>query len=287
MGNDCKEPIRSFEIEGHSYFLQRRPRHLQLVTIDRPGGVRIIDPWTGATIQRVGSPEPRPSIIDAWCFRADGREVILMANEEGQASLLSLEPGGASFALARPPFDHVFDLRYVWDEDSFAITSGQTRRFFELVREDGKPRFVEVDSYENRKKHPAWRRALDGLTPYECNVLRTEPDADVILFWEHAKSPPEIGVLDWRRGTRWSAPFTASVPRLARHERQLFVLDEYDIQFVNEQGQRHTLCRAPDGFHFLDFEVLPPSDANPAALAALAPALAGPKDRLLVYELNS
>jgi hypothetical protein len=275
-------------IEGDVYVAQRRPAHRQIVINDDYRGIKLVEPRTGRELP--GAPVPdgfrSSGVIDAWCFRADGGSVLVMSNESRAAALISLEAGGHSVDLIRPPFKTVSDIRYLWEGDSLWMAGGKSFGFFQLVSRDGEWSFQEVSSMVLRRAHPHFRRAVDRLPIGSCNVLRVEPDERRLAFHEWSGEPGRIGVMSYHDETAWSVPVDGEVPRLAFHGDSLFVLQEYEVLAIDRRGAIEARYPASEGFSFVDLDTLPGSGDEPARLVLVCSDLGNPRNgRALIYRL--
>jgi hypothetical protein len=111
-----KTPDKTLSVEGQITMLQRRPKHSHVVVNDRYQGIRVLNPWRGTEVLRVGFTDGYDSSIvnNGWCFRSDGNAVLVLHEESRTASLLELTTDRPSHDLPSPPLPKILDLRYIW-----------------------------------------------------------------------------------------------------------------------------------------------------------------------------
>ncbi len=282
-------PNIRFAITGDIYKVQRRPMHSHIIINNNYQGIKVIDIWNGNNLLQVDFTEgySDSGIIDDWCFRADGQAILTLNEECRTASLLSLEIDKSSYSLSCPSVQRVMDLRYLWVGDLFWITGGKSYGFFHLQWHDNMPIFIESSGMQARIAHRDWRRALDKLPVSTCNVLREEPDKSQMLYHDFSEKPGQIGVISWQHEISWSAQAPEEVPRLAFDGKHMFILYEYEVHALNEQGQIETVYPAPEGFHYSGLDTVPAQDGNPAALVLICNSLSDSNyNQVLVYQLN-
>jgi hypothetical protein len=285
-----KAPDLVFPLAKDVYKVQKRPGHCQIVVNNGYQGIKVIDPWSGTEVIEVSftANYADSRVISEWCFRADGEAILLLNEENRKACWLALDSSGKLYDLDCPPFKIITDLRYIWEDDLFWITSGKSYKFFQLQWQDGLPMFVESSGIKARIAHRAWRQALDRLPVEGCNVLRVEPDKSQMLYHHFSASPGQVGVVSWSDETIWSAPAPLEVPRLAFHKAQMFILYEYEVHAINEQGQIEVVYPVPEGFHYSGLDTIPAQDDQSAALVLVCSSLSTPSlNQVLVYRLDS
>jgi hypothetical protein len=286
---EVQNPAREFTLEGDLYQVQRRPMHPHIVVNDDYRGIRVLDPWSGTDVLRVGfTEEYRASgVISGWCFRSDGASVLVLNEAPRTACWLPLDPDGCSFNVACPPLRRVADLRYLWEGDSFWITGGKSHDFYEQRWERGLPNFVASGGLKARIDHPNWRRALECLPLDGCNVERVESDNSQMLYHYFAASPERVGMVAWRSGVTWSTPAPDEVQRLAFHGDRMFVMRDYEVHALNRQGQVEAVYPASKNFRYCGLDTLPAQDAHPAALVLISSAQHDSHlNQCLVYQLE-
>ena len=283
-------PDNLFTIEGEIYLVQRRPMHPHVVVNNKNQGIRVLDPWRGIDILQVSFTEKYDSsgMINGWCFRADGKAVLVLNEETRNACLLPLEAEGSSYDLKCPPLREIIDLRYVWENDSFWLTGGRSFAYFNLQWQDGEPVFVERGGIYGRKEHRAWCQALDQIQVLSSQVLRVEPDKAQMIYYDSSKHPETIGVLSWRDETTWLVSALDYVPVMAFHKGHMFLMYEHEVHAINQQGQVVTIYPAPQGFYCCGLDTIPYHDMYPAALVLACSSLSHPKhSQILVYKLDN
>ncbi|MEH2110511.1 hypothetical protein [Nostoc sp.] len=283
-------PDTKFVIAGDIYKVQRRPMHSHIVINNNYQGIRVVDPWNGNDLLQVDFTEgySNSGIINEWCFRADGQAVLILNEEHRTASLLSLESNLPSYSLLCPSVQRVIDLRYIWEKNLFWITGGKSYAFFHLEWQGDIPIFVERSGMQARIAHRSWRRALDKLPVSNCNVLRVEADKSQMLYHDFSEKSGQVGVVSWQDEISWSAPAPEEVSRLAFDGKQMFILHEYEVHALNEQGQIETVYPVPEGFHYSGLDTIPAQDNKPAALVLVCNSLSDPHyNQFLVYQLDS
>ncbi len=283
-----KNLVKQFILKGDVYRVQRRPLHSHIVINDDYHGIRIIDPWSGADVLRVGFTEEYRTAggaISGWCLRSDGDTALVLNEEPRMACWLPLKPEGGSCNVVCPPFQHVANLSYLWETDSFWITDGKSHDFYELQWREGLPIFVANEKV--RIVHPAWSRTLERLPLEGCNVMRVESDKSQILYHCFGDSPRGAGMLNWRSGVTWFARVMEDVQRLAFHEDRMFVMYDYEVHALNGQGQVETVYPAPNNFRYSGLDTLPAKDMHPAALVLICWSQHDPHlNQCLVYQLE-
>ena len=97
MSENDKGLVQRFTLAGDVYQVQRRPMYSQIVINDDYGGIRILDPWSGADLLRVEfTAEYRTSgIISDWCFSSNGASVLVLNDEPRAGCLMALNREGA------------------------------------------------------------------------------------------------------------------------------------------------------------------------------------------------
>lgn len=282
-------PDNLFTIEGEIYMVQRRPMHPHVVMNDKYQGIQVLDPWRGTDIFKVSFTGEYDSsgMSNGWCFRADGKAVLVLNEETRNACLLSLEAEGSSYSLKSPPLREITDLRYVWENDSFWLTGGKSFAYFNLQWHDGEPLFVERGGIYARKEHRAWCQALDQIQVLSSQVLRVEPDKAQMIYYDSSKHPETIGVLSWCDKTKWSVPAVRYVPVMAFHKEYMFLMYEHEVHAINQQGMVVAIYNTPEGFYGCGLDTLPSQDTYPAALVLACSSLSEPKhSQILVYRLD-
>ncbi len=282
-------PDRSFTIEGEIYMLQRRPMHPHIVVNDNYQGIRILDPWLGTDVIQVIFTQGYDTYgaKSGWCFRSDGKAVLVLNEVTRNACLLSLEAEGSSYSLKSPPLRKTTDLRYVWENDSFWLTGGKSFAYFNLQWHDGEPIFVERGGIYARIEHRAWCQALDQIQVLSSQVLRVEPDKAQMIFYDSSKHPETIGVLSWRDKTKWSVPAVRYVPLMAFHKEYMFLMYEHEVHAINQHGVVVAIYNTPEGFFGCGLDTIPPQDTYPAALVLACSSISEPKhSQILVYRLD-
>lgn len=282
-------PDNTYAIEGEIYMLQRRPMHPHVVVNDKYQGIRVLDPWRRMNVLQVSFTEGYDSagIINGWCFRSDGKAVLVLNEETQNACLLSLEAEASSYDLKSPPLKEITDLRYTWENDSFWLTGGRSFAYFNLQWQDDEPVFVERGSIHARIAHRAWCQALGKLQVLSSQVLRVEQDKAQMLYYDFSKHPETIGVLSWRDEIKWSVPAVRYVPVVAFHNSHMFLMYEHEVHAINQQGIVETIYNSPEGFYCCGIDTLPSQETYPAALVLACSSLSEPKhSQILVYRLD-
>ncbi|HAG81209.1 MAG TPA: hypothetical protein DCL61_08560, partial [Cyanobacteria bacterium UBA12227] len=282
-------PDRSFTIEGEIYRLQRRPMHSHIVVNDNYQGIRVLDPWIGTDVIQVGFTQGYDTygMIDGWCFRSDGKAVLILNEDSRSACLLSLKAEGVSYDLKCPPLQQIIDLRYLWENDSLWLTGGKSFAYFNLQWQDGELAFVEKARVNARIANTAWCRALGTIQVLNSQVLRVEPDKAQMLYYDSSKQPETFGVLSWCDEAKWSVPALEYVPVMAFHKEHMFLMYEHEVHAINQQGMVETIYDVPEGFYCTGVDTLPSQDTYSAALVIACTSLSEPKhSQILVYRLD-
>ncbi len=268
MAHEVTEPDRTVAGTGEVYQVQRRPGQPHVVVNDGYRGLRVIDPWREQDVLRLPfSPGYDPAgVVDAWCFRADGRAALVMSETGRRACLLPLSEDGVSHDLTGPEATSLTDLRYVWEDDSLWLTVGKSYAFWHLQEQPDTARLVEASGIAVRRAHPRWRRAIDELPTQGASVLRIEPDTARLLYHDYSTEPGRIGVASWTDERSWSIAAPPEVPRLAYLPGRLFVRHDTRVQMFDEQGEALANFLAPPGFQFGDLDTLPARGDDPSAL---------------------
>lgn len=276
---------------GSIYLAQRRPMHDHIIINDVYQGIRVIAPWQAEDVLRVPfTPQfGKSGVIDAWCCRADGETVLVMNEESRTASWLSLAPLAESYDLTAPPASDVhalFDIRYLWERESFWMLIGKSHRFYTLDSREGVPILIPGKALRARVMYPMWCRALDAVKIQQCNVLRVVPDQHYMLYHDFSTRPGRIGMINWRSGGTWTSPAPQDVPRLTFLEGRMFVLHEHEVHAINEAGEIEVVYAAPRGFHYHDLDVLPAQNGHPAALVLACNSLDLRDSQLQIFGLT-
>ncbi len=290
MSHLTKYPDMLFPLAGDVYKAQRRPGHAHLLVNQDYEGISVLDVWQQRIISTIPFP-PRfaaARIIDNWCLRADGNAVMLLNEEERFASFLSLTQNEPAYDLEIPSaIRDVQDLRYLWQEDAFWLAGGRTVSIFTLQEQKNTPVLVEKSNLQARIAQTGWVRALDLLPTYRCNVLSVQSDTGEIRYHTFADRPV-VGVLNWKDSFRLSVPAPEEVPNLAFGAGRLFILQEYEIHELNEQGEIQAVYPVTDGFHYYCFDTLRANQGRPPALVAIASKLSDDRaSQVQVYHLDN
>lgn len=285
-----KKPDQTFGVEGQITMLQRRPGHSHIVVNDRYQGIRVLDPKLGTEVQRVAFAEgyDRSGIINGWCLRSDGDAVLVLHEKSRTASLLSLTSNEPSYDLPAPPLPKIADLRYIWEDNSFWLTGGNSFAFFNLLMSNGRPTFVKKPSIRARRAHRAWCKALDELQVLTSEVLRVETDKKRLIYYDSTVEPEQIGVLTWRQGLssqrKWSLPLSEYVPVMAFHKERMFLMYDNEVHAINQKGSVEAIYLAPEGFYCCGLDILPAPNA--ALVLACSPPNHPTTSQILLYRLD-
>jgi hypothetical protein len=284
-----KQPDLHFFLTGDIYRAQRRPGSAQLLINQAYEGIALLDVWKAKLHPTIPFPSTftEVPIIDGWCLREDGGAVVILNEEQRLAAYIPLETDETPSLLPVPERMSTFqELRYLWEtKDTLWLTNRETYSMYTLTWSQEHPTWVKKSGLQARIAHTEWVRRLDLLPTYRCNVLRVQPDTGEMLYhrWDEE---PVIGVVNWKGGPQWSVKAPKEVPHLALGADQLFVLQEYEIQAFNRQGEIQAVYPAAEGFHYCGFETLPAHEGHPAALVTIASLLADTHQHLIqVYAL--
>jgi len=311
-----KKPVKHLFLPGELYKVHRRPMQPQIVINDSNQGIKIIDPWREEVKAIIAFTENYISsgTKDQWCFRSDGNAMLVLSGENRTVCWLSLE-GGQSYDLKCPPFPRIADLRYVWNEDSFLITGGKSSKVYQLEWQEGTPIFVDISSLESRRSQLAWRCTLDKIFLLNSNVLRVESDKHQMLYHNFNEEADQIGIANWRyqivsavvapkpiataegcysfvsREGKAESVNTNLLPisliRLASFNKRVFVMYDYEVYFLKENGEIDNTYSAPTNFCYSDLDTIPAQNGYTSALVLGCKSLNGSDSQLLVYQLDS
>ncbi|AFZ26464.1 hypothetical protein Cylst_4374 [Cylindrospermum stagnale PCC 7417] len=314
MANLFKDVYKKIVLPGELYKLHRRPMHPEIVINDSNTGVQIIDPWSEQIKAHIPFTENYNSsgATDEWCLRSDGKAMLALNEDNPTGCWLSLE-GGASYDIECPLMPRIGDLRYVWDEDSFLLSGGKSYNFYKLGWKENIPVFTEISSIESRRAQWGWRIILSSISALNSNVLRVESDLFQMLYHNGVDKPEQIGLANWRDETVWSVippkpvptvagPFSListegnkesididlfplSLIKLAALANQLFVMYEYEVYSLNQNGEIEFTYSAPENFCFSDLDTIPAKNGYPPALVLGCKSLNGSDSELLVFSL--
>jgi hypothetical protein len=280
----------AFPLDIEIYRLQRQPGQPHIVVNDGYNGILVLDPWTGTEVFRTPFTMEYNSagIISDWCFRSDGKAVLVLHDESRTGALLSLEKPGHGHDVTPPPLRQIADIRYIWEDNSFWMTGGNSFAFFQLQWQEGNPIFVETAGIRARKTHTDWCRTLDRLSVLDSYVLRVEPDMRRMIYYDSSQSPKHIGVVSWSNESTWSVPALHYVPVMAFHNGQMFLMYEREVHVLNQQAQIEMIYRAPQGFAFCGIDILPLSESYPDALVLACNSFINPElSQILLYRLDT
>lgn len=288
--HDIEMPDYAFHLDGEIYRLQRQPGQPHIVVNGGYRGVVVLDPWTATEVLRTPFTKGYNSagIISEWCFRSDGKAVLVLHDESRTGALLSLEQPNHGHDVSPPPLRQIADIRYIWEEQSFWMTGGKSFAFFHLQWQEEKPIFVETAGIRARKAHTEWCRTLDRLPVLDSHVLRVEPDMRRMIYYDSSQSPERISVVSWGHESTWSVPALRYIPVVAFHNRQMFLMYEREVHVLNQQAHIEMIYRAPQGFAFRGIDILPLSESYPDALVLACSSFIDPEQsQILIYRLDT
>lgn len=283
-------PDNSFNFEGATYMLQRRPMHPHIVINNKYEGISILEPWSGKQVLQVNFPscyDPY-GIIDGWCFRSDGKAVLTFNKQSSTACLLSLEINGASYNFESPKLQNFADLRYIWENNSFWLTGGKSLGYFNLIWQEGLPVFVQKGGIKATIAHKNWRSLVGGINCFKATVLRLQTDLSQILYYDASEQPPDIKISNWHLQTTRSVVIPEYVSIAAFNERLVFLAYEHEVHAINQQGQVETIYSVPPGFYCGGIDTLTAIANYPASLILACSSWNEPKQtQILVYQLDN
>jgi hypothetical protein len=284
------QPDLLFLLTGDIYRAQRRPGSTQLLINQAYEGIALLDVWNAKIQTTIPFPTPftQVPVINGWCLREDGGAVVIFHEEQRLAAYLPLETDETTSLLPVPDTISTFqDLRYLWEKDNLWLAGGKALDIFTLTWSQEQPTWVEKSNLQAYIAHTEWARSLLRFPSYYCTVLRVQPDTGDMLYHTLAEESV-VGVVNWKGGPQWSVKAPQEVPRLALAADQLFVLQEYEVQALNRQGEIQAVYPVSEGFHYSCFDTLPAQEEHPAALVAIASMLADERQHLIhVYALEA
>jgi hypothetical protein len=291
-----RNPDIIFGVDGKEadiYKIQRLPLSTHLVINNKYEGVKVIDPWqNGAEMLNISFSKNYLSrgSIDGWCFRSDGKAILVMDEQNNySASLLFLE-SGEKYDLAYPPFKHLQDLRYCWEKDSFWLTGGHSSDVYKLEWQKGIPTFVESTSIKARAEQRDWKQALGKILTYTSNVYTLHTDLGQIVYQSKVNGENRIGMVNWKDGSEWSAPAPEYAPVAAYHNKKMFYILDRECYQINDKCEIEASypLMLPHPYEYRGLEILPASETTPAALVLMANSSDkdGLHSRFLIYKLE-
>ena len=277
--------VTTFDLALEIYRSQRRPGHTQLVLNDDYNGLCVFDILTGKIALRIPFPAGYATngCIDSWCVRADGDAVITFQDEEDRACWFSLHDQ-TSHIVEHPPWQITSGMPYDWRGDVLWAKDPDSFRF--AVLRAGATAFQEDDGFQMTQENREWRRVLDRLRRADARCLRVEPEHAHLLYVALNQPGTQVGIMGWVDQPDLVVPVDMPPPRIAAHQQQLFLLQEYEAVQVDAVGV--VLHRFPvsDGFRFVGLDTVPVGDKAQAALVLVSTNLdGGDMTRFTVYPL--
>jgi len=237
----------TFELKADVYRMQRRPQHAQLVLNDDYAGVRVVDAQAGDDVLRVAFPADFSGMIDAWCLRADGDELVA-CDGGGHAVHVSLRDGRAR-SLRQLPWTDVAGMPYDWRGETLWLGDPHSLRFATLTAGE----LREVDAFDALQANRAWRRAFDRLRRAGGGACRVDPERGELVYVAGERA----GTIGWLEQSELSvaAPIASGGARIAAGDAarigdRIALLGEYELVVVEADGAVAARTAAPDGFHF-------------------------------------
>jgi hypothetical protein len=274
-----------FDLALEIYQIQRRPSSSQLFLNDEYRGLCVLDIATQELVARIPFPAGyAPSGgVDSWCLRADGDAAIVFHDEDDRACWFSLQER-TSRLVSHPPWPTTQGMPYDWRGDVLWLMDPDSFRFAAL--HGGETVFREADGFQALQENRAWRRSVDRLRRANGACLRVEPDHAHLLYVATNDTSTQAGIMGWVDQIDLAVPIAAAPPRIAAHQRQLFLLQEYEAMLVDTAGAVVRRFPAPDGFRFIGLDTVPADGGAKASLVLVSTNLdGGDVTRFTVYPL--
>lgn len=308
-------PDKEIAVKGNLYNLHRRPMHPEVIINDSDHGVQIIEPWLGEIKALIPFNEnfTYAGIRNEWCFQADGKNMMVLSEENRMAIWLSLQED-SSFLLECPPMPRIADFRYVWDESSCWITGGKSNRVYKIEWYKNTPVFRQVSSIESRRVQRKWRSTLESISLFDSNVLRVEPEKLQMLYHNLKNDPSQIGIANWSDEMilTVSAPkpiptamgsysmtnlegkseniqtslYPRSLISLASLNNRLYIMYEDEAFCLNNQGEIEFIYPAPENFRYVDMDTIPSLSDFPPTLIIGCQSQNSSISKLLIYKIE-
>ncbi len=271
MSSFIRQPDLTFELYSDVYKIKRRPSSSQLIINNNYQGISIIDPYKGSIVENIdfGSKEEEFEIIENWCFSSEGKQIIIFHEDNNAASWLDIE-GDKKFSCLSPPGIHFTDLRYTWSKGSLWITSGNTGFYFGMEYQRECPVIVSRDSSEVKSHEPLWHKGLSKVPRRYCSVLDVDPENLKMFYFQSLEESNNLGIVDWGCQKVSCIEMKNEILSASVIGKLVFVLCENQVFFSGLSGEIKLVSDAPDGFSYLDLDVIPAFGNMPPILALLS-----------------
>lgn len=280
--------LSEFSLPLSVYRMARRPGHLQLVVNNGYQGIALLDIQTGKIFSTFNFPPGYgpDGVVSAILLRSDGREAFALNQESGMGCIFDLENKQSPIIVKLPLFKAIYDLRYLWNTDIFWLTGAGSPTNFQL-KKDASLIFDRGNPRELTAGYLPFARALNKIPWKGCNVIRTEPEKNQMLYHLYSESPSKIGVINWGSGSSWSFEIDGPVPDFVADISRVFILGEFEIREFSFKGLKRREFKSGNGFHFSNLELFPRSQVNQPLLVTVSHPLSGKEgSRISVYELD-
>jgi hypothetical protein len=278
------EPAQ-FDLALEVHQIQRRPSFRQLLLNEDYRGLCVLDISTHKLVLNIPFPADYASDggIDNWCLRADGDAAIVFRDDDDAACWFSLREQ-TSRSVSHPPWSTTQGMPYDWRGDALWLMDPESFRFAVLY--GGETVFRETDGFQALQENRAWRRSVDRMRRAGGGCWRVEPEHARLLYVATNENGTQAGIIGWVDQIDLAVPVAVPPPRIAAHQRQLFLLHEYEAMQVDTTGAVVRRFPVPEGFRFVGLDTVPADGRAEASLVLVSTNLDGGEvTRFSVYPL--